>query len=214
MLQTKLLTPLSGHHHVYLDRHFCKDCEMWIRFLSYTCVNNAALCRPFVDVDQATDARNFCFYTDASSWVGFGGIFNNQWIVGGWGSQFVESQEPSIAFLELFALTAGVPTWGHYIQNTKVIIHCDNQSVVGMVINLTSKCKKCMKLIRLITLNSILYKQRIVVHYLKSESNRLADSLSRLDFDRFWRNAPVTMSQVPDQIPDDLWPIEKIWFND
>ena len=95
MLQTKLLTPLCGHHHVYLDRHFRKDCEMWIQFLSYTCVNNAALCRPFVDVDQATDARNLCFYTDASGRVGFGGIFNNSWIVGEWGVSLLSHKNPA-----------------------------------------------------------------------------------------------------------------------
>ena len=45
--------------------------------------------------------------------------------------------KPSIEYLELYAVTAAVLTWIHQFKNRRIILFCDNQSVVDMI-NLTS----------------------------------------------------------------------------
>ena len=69
-----------------------------------------------------------------------------------------------------------------------------------------------MVLIRLLSLNCLKYNRRIWVQYVKSEENILADSLSRLDFKRFWCNAPPNMDRQPTSLSTDLWPVSKIWM--
>ena len=82
-----------------------------------------------------------------------------------------------------------------------------------MINKLTSKCPKCMHLIRLLVLDGILHNRKLVVHYVRSRDNILADSLSRLDFKCFWNHAPANISHQPTKIPQELWPIEKVWEN-
>ena len=82
-----------------------------------------------------------------------------------------------------------------------------------MVNNMTSKCPQCMKLIRILTLDGIYCNGKIVVKYVPSKMNYLADALSHLDFERFWQKAPSTMNRVPDVISESLWPIENLWFS-
>ena len=59
------------------------------------------------------------FTSDASknSKLGFGCIMKNSWLWGRWEPGFVETFDPSIEFLELFALCAGVLTWEAQLVN-------------------------------------------------------------------------------------------------
>ena len=41
--------------------------------------------------------------------------------------------------------------------------------------------------------------------------NVLADSLSRGKFTKFWEEAPHDMNKEPEESPDELWPVSKIW---
>ena len=72
---------------------------------------------------QYTHVLNF--YTDTSLNVltgGLGGIYNDNWIAETWGKDFILKNKPSIQYLELFALTAGVITWSDSLVNTRLII--------------------------------------------------------------------------------------------
>ena len=213
--KTKSGKVLRQHHHVYLDSGFRRDCEIWKFFLNETNEQKCKLSRPFVNFSEEVQATPLMFASDSSrnKRLGFGAVFENHWLVGTWGEQFILEQEPSIAYLELFALTAVILSWGHRLKDRRVIILCDNQSVVAMVNNLTSKCVQCMKLIRLITLNQVINNSRFFIQFIRSRENVLPDALSRLDFTRFWNHAPASMCAVLDQIPDTIWPIEKIWFS-
>ena len=201
MKNTKDGKPLKQYHHVNLGTDVLRDCAIWKSFLDGTNLKPSQLCRPFIDIDREKTSIELHFYTDASlnRKLGYGGVFNKtNWIVGRWGEQFIENERPSIEFLELYALVAGVITWGgqNKLVNTRVAIFCDNQSVMHMVNNLTSKCPQCMKL------------------YVKSAENVLADALSRFEFDRFWRNAPKSMNAQPDRISRVVWPVTKVWFGE
>ena len=114
-------------------------------------LDSKAICRPFVDFKENTWlAQALQFYTDAakSDRLGIGCLFGNHWLHKKWNS-FIADCNPSIEYCELFALTVGVDLWGHEFRNKRVIIYCDNMSVVHMVNKSSTGCQNCMVLIRL-----------------------------------------------------------------
>ena len=205
--------PLKTCHHVTLSKQFKEDCRIWKIFLTNT--GSQQLCRSFTDFRAPEEgAEVLSFYSDASlsEKLRMGAVFNNNYLVQKWDSAFICEKKPSIEFLELCALVAAVLTWGRKfrLENTKLVIFCVNMSVLFMVNKFTSNCLRCLKLIRILTLENIWYNRRIFVRHVWTEQNILADSLSCLNFPRFWRNAPLLMNQVADQIPSEIWPLEKV----
>ena len=85
---------------------------------------------------------------------------------------------------------------------------------MDMVNDLVSNCPYCMKLIRLIALDGIKYNRKVFVLHVRSKKKVLADALSRQDFFWFWDNAPSNMDGEPTKIPTQIWPVEKIWFDE
>ena len=165
---------LLNHHHISLTKGFVSDCKVWESFLTSAATNQRLLCHPFIDLNEIVQVECLNFTTDASakSSLGMGGIFNNRWIVMKWGEHFINSVKPSIKFLELYALTAGILTWSKLLQNCCIMIKCDNQAVMHMVNNLTSKCPQCMKLIKLLTLDGIVSNRRVFVVYVVSVTTK------------------------------------------
>ena len=100
---------LKQHHHVYLDKQFREDCTIWLQFLDECHSKQRILYRPFMDLDRFTTSENLDFYTDASGIVGYGCFFDGLWTCGTWSEEFL-AMEPSIEFLELFALCAAILT--------------------------------------------------------------------------------------------------------
>ena len=66
-----------------------------------------------------------------------------------------------------------------------MILFCDNQSVAEMINQTSSKCSRCMYLLRLITLRDLIDNRRISARYVTTRDNYLADSLSRLKIELF-----------------------------
>ena len=203
---------LKPHHHVRLDGEFKFDCEIWRIFLSYH--KDVVVCRPMVGLNVWLSAQELKFWSDASAnaKLGFAAVFNDKWLFQQWDPNFIKDNSPSIEYLELFGLTAGLLTWGHLLRNCRIIIFCDNTAVVGMVDNLASSCKNCMYLLRLLTLNNLTNNRRVFVKYIDTKSNYLADSLSRLQFKRFWRLAPPGMEPNPTATSELIWPASHIWL--
>ena len=172
------------------------------------------MCRPMIDFSDDTVSETLQFWTDASKNpnLGFGCVFENNWTYGRWNAQHILDTNASIEYLELFALCAGVLTWEKKIANRRVTIFCDNQAVVQMVNNNTSSCRNCMILLRILTLNNLKYNQRIFVKYIRTNLNKLADSLSRLKFGLFWKYASPGMSLFPSDLPKRVWPMQKLWL--
>ena len=205
---------LQLHHHVHLNREFIQDCQMWKYFLNLA--NGTQLCRPFTDFSkEGPQSVVLDFTADASKNpdLGMGAVFKDRWMFAQWPKDFVKDFDPSIEFLELFALTAALEKWGsdRQLRNGRVTIFCDNEAVVHMVNNSASSCEFCMRLIRIIVFRNIIYNRRIDVLHLRSEENFLSDALSRLNLTKFWRLAPKTTRQYPDHVPESLWPVSKFF---
>ena len=136
-----------------VDSEMRKDCAVWLDFLA----NPTAVCRPFIDFENTLQADVIDFYTDASGLenLGMGCVFGDRWMVGVWDKQFMRANKPSTEFLELLTFTAAISKWACLLEGRRVVVFCDNMSVVEMVNHSTSSCSHCMNLVRLITLISL-----------------------------------------------------------
>ena len=201
---------LKQYHHIRLDQEFKADCTVWLEFLNTRA--NHVVCQPMVDLTTTITADELLFFSDASAaeHLGYGCIFWNRWLFGKWEDHFIKQKKPSIAFLELFALAAGVLTWKDSITNCQVILFCDNQSVVQMINNMSSKCGNCMTLIRMLVLDGLRNNRRIFARYISTKQNYLADSLSCLQIKKFHALVPSGTNRYPDLIMEELWPISKL----
>ena len=202
---------LKPHHHVSLDQEFHFDCKMWELFLNDS--QTTHFCRPIIDLSENLFSTDIKFETDASlcKTKGFGCFYDGRWTFAKWLADFIEKSNPSIAYVELYALVAGILTWSHLLTNTRITVFCDNESVVKMTNHITSGSKNCMHLIRLLTLDNLKRNRRVFAKHIDTKSNSLADSLSRLQFRRFWRLAPQNTEKLPSPLPGEIWPVDKIY---
>ena len=72
-----------------------------------------------------------------------------------WDQNWLDKAKPSIEYLELFALVAATLAWGVELRNCRVVMYCNNHSVISMINKTTSTCKNCMVLIRLLVLHML-----------------------------------------------------------
>ena len=167
-----------------------------------------------IDYDKSSrSATTLNFYSDASrsKVLGYGATFKDEWIFGKWEPGYITKFGPSIEYLVLYAVVAGVLTWGERLKNIRLVLFCNNMSVVDMINNQTSKCHNCMYLLHLLTLNNLVHNRKIFINHVKSADNYLADSLSRLDFAHFWKLAPRYKKANPTLTSRLIWPASKIW---
>ena len=205
----------NQHYHLRLDAEFKLDCQVWIDFLSSNLAQ--VVNRPMVDLFcLPEDSMDIGFYSDASGSkdLGFGALLGSDWLRGDWGSDFITQCEPSIEFLELYVLMAGILAWENHsdLNNKRVKLHCDNKAVVHMINNMTSFCKNCMVLIRVLVLNGLKFNRKLTACYISTKDNFLSDPLSWNQMSRFWSLAPANMSRQPTKLPEVIWPISKIWL--
>ena len=158
-------------------------------------------------------AQELNFFSDASANenLGFGAVFNEKWLFSQWEENFIKVKQPSIEYLELVGVVAAVLMWGSSLKNMHVIVLCDNTAVVAMVNSMTSSCKNCMYLLRLLTLNNLVHNRRVFTKHVAGIHNNLSDALSRLQFEHFWRLAPKGMSSEPSRVTPLIWPVSAIW---
>ena len=194
-----------------VDAEFKKDCQVWIDFLSDQ--SSTGVCRPMINLAESVVATDIGFSSDASAKasLGFGCVLGDKWTYGMWEPGFIKTFTPSIEYLELYALVAGIMTWQYELCNIRMFVHCDNQAVVSMINNLSSSCPNCMILIRMLVLNGLKYNRRIFAVYLSTKANYLVDSLSRGKIRKFLSLAPSTVNSYPDKVSPVIWPPSRIW---
>ena len=204
---------MKQHYHVPLDMEFRNDCKVWTSFLDSDNVPTA-LCHPFVDFSLTLHAKKLDFYMDSSAnlLLGFRGYFKDQWFAGVWDRGFIKQCNLSIQYLELYAITIAIVLGSKLLINSRVQIFTDNQTAMRAVNNLSSSCKNCMYLIRIIVATQLKYNVRFFAEYVESKKNEKVDALSRRLIRKFKRLAP-TAYQLPEQLPPDMYPLKKIWIN-
>ena len=170
---------LMPHHHFKITEEHRLDLLVWKNFLA----TPDSVYRPFMD-SQPLQACTLDMYSDASGNYepGFGAYCGTEWSYAQWTTDWFLQVEPSIEYLELYAVLVGVLNWIRFFKNKKVILFCDNMSVVSMINNSSSNCKNCMVLIRLLVAESICRNVRVYARHVGTKDNGKADALSRLDF--------------------------------
>ena len=180
---------LKQHHHIRVDKEMKLDTLVWAQFLE----TPAAMYRPFIDFDAKTvHADEIDFHSDASGAKNLrcGAILGKAWFFTQWEPGFINTFKPSIEFLELYAVTLAIELWSYQLRNKRVIIFCDNLSVVHMLARSTSSCPRCLRLLRVIMYSSLKYNVRYFMKHVTSKNNLLADLLSQQKIEEFKKQAP------------------------
>ena len=139
-------------------------------------------------------------FTDASGNEGWGAYWAGQWISDHWTTV---QGEMSIAWKEHYAITIAVNTWGTLWQRRKILIHCDNQTVVSVWEKGSCKSPKIVALIRMLYFCAAHNNFNVCIQHISSIKNNIADALSRFQHHRF-RNLAPNANLQPDIIP--AWP--------
>ena len=200
---------LKQHHHLKITQEHKLDLETWRFFLTQPDIFYRQFIQPQVHTAQELD-----MYSDAlqNFKLGFGAYCGPEWTFGQWDEEFCQKYEPSIEYLELFGVAVAVINWLKLFKNMKIVLFCDNQAVVNMINNASSKCKNCMVLIRMIVLEGLVCNTRVFAKYVRSNDNGKADALSRLQWNRFFSLASNSMNSIATPIPPCLWPMNKLWI--
>ena len=166
-----------------------------------------------VDFNKFETSTELRFTSDASvnPLLGVGVVFDTHWLYTQWEYGYVNTFKPTTEYLELYGVVAAINTWGHLIQDRRIILFCDNTAVVAMINSMSSSCINCMYLLRLLTLNNLVNNRRVFAQYISSQDNFLSDSLSRLQIQRFFHLAPKNIDMHPTSISPLVWPVSKIW---
>ena len=199
---------LKPHHHVRITGEMRKDLLMWREFIDHPTIYS----RPFADFETNNPAPIIQMYSDAAkkAGLGYGGICGNSWLYGIWDDSFLRECDPSIEYLELYALVTTVLNWIHRYSNKRVTLHCDNQAVVHMVNNTSSSCKNCMVLIRILVLKCLTENVRLFATYIRSCDNVASDLLSRQKIVEF-RALKDSWDDQPTPVNERLCPVRKLW---
>lgn len=141
--------------------------------------------------------------TGNNALLGCGAYFSGHWVQYRWPSSWENTEMlRDITFLELVPIVLSLIIWSPEFKDKKILLYIDNQAFVSIINKRTSKSKRIMKLIRRLVLftmcNNILFK---AVH-LDGVHNKIADALTRFQYDRFMFLAPQA-DQAPTEIPSE-----------
>ena len=96
--------------------------------------------------------------------------------------------------------------WAKEWANTVVRFWCDNQVVVYIVNNLSSRSERVMNLVRAFTLRALQFNVMVHARHVPGIDNRIADALSRQQIQRFRELTPEARD-LPEVLPAEVWQI-------
>jgi hypothetical protein len=172
LLQSATLSSFSGRPYAHITNAARQDLYWWLIFL------NLWSCSIPI---QTIDARQtYYIATDASGTKGIGGVF---------GDLVFSSRIPRghrkkhINWKEMYAIYYALLLWFSHWQNGRVIIHCDNTTVVGAIIKRSVRGSVIAPL-QATLLIAALFNIDLVAQWIPTDENFVADALSRHDFKR------------------------------
>ena len=142
------------------------------------------------------------FYTDTSQSLGFGIGFGRKWAYGKWPTDWTHK---SIALLKLFPTVLGVQMWVDSLANKRVLFFTDNDGTVHVINLRTSKNRELLYLRRQLVLACLRHNVLFTARHIQGKKNILADSLSRLQMERFKTLTPDD-EESPTVVPSTLLP--------
>ena len=179
-----------------LNPEFRKDIQMWQIFLDHW--NGVSLFLP----PFTQTSPDIHLFTDAAGGIGYGAFYDNQWFQGKWlpSHQLNPDTGISIAWQELYPIYLACMLWAPLWANKRICFLCDNQATVAILSSKNSKIPQIMNLVRLSTLQTLLFNFTFTAKHVPGVDNGIADSLSRFQMSRFHTLAPDALP-APCQIP-------------
>ena len=149
---------------------------------------------------EDTPALDLGLFTDASGLIGWGAFYGKEgrWIQGRWEG---EVSHYSIEYKELYAVVAACSTWGHLWSRLRIVLHCDNASVVACLNSGTSKSPAVMTLLRSLFLVCSKHNFAISAQHVAGKVNLIADALSRGLLQVFRQRAPAARAAPDTLVP-------------
>jgi len=187
----------KGHHLVRLTKAVKGDLSTWLAFLS-----DFNGCSFFLDEGWHTSAT-LQLYTDASGSKGFGAVFGNRWCYGVWPESWKSFH---ISALEFYPIVLSVMLWGNMMRNQRITFFTDNEALVHVINKCSCRDQTLMAFVRKLVLACLQYNILFRAKHVPGVHNEIADSLSRLQIDRFRCIAPPIMERSPTSIPLHLLP--------
>ena len=185
--------------HVSVTLEMKRDITMWCRF-----IQEYGGTTPI----KLPGTPQVHIYTDATAAVrlGWGAWCGTAWMWDQWDPQFMADNNPSIDFLELYAVIVAVWVWTPQVANKIAVIHSDNMPTVQVLHNKSSHSPSMLLLLRFLTLHCMLNNIYIESSFISGTDNQISDSLSRLQFSRF-RRLHRLAEESPTPIPSFLSPL-------
>ena len=146
-------------------------------------------------------------FTDSagSAALGCGVYFSGHWAQFRWPAHWKkENFMKDISFLELVPNILACHIWTPRFINKKILLRIDNQALVAIVNNRTSKYKYVMELVRPLVLLCMHSNIQVRAMHISGVHNGLADCLSRFQMDRFKKLAPLA-DQTPSDMSAEVW---------
>lgn len=173
------------HHFVHLTAECREDLKMWALFLKNW--NGVS----FFKESMCTTSNELELYTDASSTIGHGGYFKNQWFCEKWHPEMPKLQESlSMAFLELYPIVVAAVLWGKFWEGKRIVFLCDNEATVAIINKGRSRELCIMRLMRRLTWTAAINNFSFSSRHIPGITNNIADALSRLQITKFRQAAP------------------------
>ena len=115
------------------------------------------------------------------------------WMHAHWEAEFFQKFNPSINFLELYALLAGVVTWVPHLTKHTVLFCSDNTPTLHALIKKSSDSHQMMILLRFLTLICMLNSITITAKHISGKSNLICDYLSQFKLQEYHQVMPADM---------------------
>ena len=135
--------------------------------------------------------------------LGFGAIFCTQWFYGRWPDSW---KGFIIAVLEFFPILLSILIWGGTMRNQRILFFTDNEALVHVINRSFFRNPGLMFFVRHLVQACLKYNILFRTRHVPEVHNQLADSLSRLQVQRFRNLATKNMQPIPTVIPLTLQP--------
>ena len=123
-------------------------------------------------------------FTDASD-VGFSCYFQLHWCQGEFPEAYLWDGLMSINWRELYAVTMALAIWGDQFKGKRILVHCDNASVMQIMTMCSSRSKSMMVLVHYLAMFGMQNNFDCHLQHIPRVNSGIADALSRYNNDQF-----------------------------
>ena len=183
-------------HFIRLSKETKEDLRTWQDFLEN--FNG----KSFFHDQRILSSDRLRLFTDAAGATGYGAILGRSYFYGEWPEAW---KSFNITVLEFYPIVAALAVWGAALAGKNLELMTDNAAIVSVINKQTSKEKLVMCLLRKFVWYCLKYNICCSATHVAGTKNLIADSLSRLQMDRFAQLAPWA-SPLPTVLPEIIRP--------